>query len=218
MTVEDRIVQRLDQLIEKGDAVVATHKPNRPNMFGFTTLASGIFAEWRTQVQSFLTNLLGSDHVYVRNFQEEVQDGYRSHVHSGQGILRAVREDVLGGYLVDAKTLISAEVFTDFLQMAEHLSECGYKDPAASLCGAVLEDGLRRIAAKAAVKVRSREDLTSLNHKCADAGVFSRLVQRKIQVWTDVRNSADHGEFHNYAEQDVQDMLKGVGQFLADFL
>lgn len=218
MRVEDRIVQRIDQLIEKADAVLATHKPNPPNVIGFTTLASGIFAEWRTQVENFLTNLLGSDHVYVRNFQEKVQDGYPGHVQIGQGILRAVREDVLGGYLVNVKTLISAEVFTDFLQMAEHLLECGYKDPAASLCGAVLEDGLRRIAAKASVKVRSREDLTSLNHKCADAGVYSRLVQRKIQVWTDVRNSADHGEFHNYAEQDVQDMLKGVAQFLADFL
>jgi hypothetical protein len=58
----------------------------------------------------------------------------------GQSILRSVREDVEDGYLTDIRTLISAEVFTDFLEMAEHLDDNGYKDPTAYSTGAVLED------------------------------------------------------------------------------
>jgi hypothetical protein len=218
MPIEERIVSRLDELIEKGDEVLGTHKPNPPNVIGFPTLASGRFAEWQTQVESFLITLLGQEHVYVQNFRGRVQEGFRSHVHMGQGILRAVKEDILGGYVSDLKTLVSAEIFTDFLEMAEHLSEYGYKDPAASLCGAVLEDGLRRIASNAGIKLKSREDLSSLNHKCADAGVYNRLIQKKIQVWIDVRNSADHGQFDEYTAQDVEEMLKGVNQFLSDFV
>lgn len=218
MSIEDKIVSRIDELIEKGNKALATHKPNPPNVIGFTTLDSGAFAEWQTQVQNFLINLLEQNHVYVHNFREKVKDGYQSHVKIGQGILRAVKEDVLGGYLFNIKTLISAEVFTDFLEMSEHLLECGYKDPAASLCGAVLEDGLRRIALNARIKLKNKEDLTSLNHKCADVEVYNRLVQRKIQVWIDIRNNADHGKFNEYSEIDVQEMLKGVKNFLADFL
>ena len=136
----------------------------------------------------------------------------------GQEILTAVKEDILGGYLTDIKTLISAEVFSDFLEMAEHLLENGYKDPAASLCGAVLEDGLRKIATKKGIKVKSSDDLNSLNDKCANGGVYNRLMQKKIKVWIDIRNKAAHGKFNAYTEEDVQEMLKGVRDFLASYL
>ncbi len=198
--------------------MIATSKPNPPGVFGFPTLDPGPFSEWQAQVESFLINLLGQDHIYIQRFSERVGKGFPSAVKVGQGILRAVKEDATGGYLTDVVTLISAEIFTDFLDMAEHLFECGYKDPTASLCGAVLEDGLRRIAQKASVKLKSKEDLSSLNHKCADAGIYNRLIQKKIQVWVDIRNNADHGKFSEYSEQDVQDMLNGVRQFLGNHL
>lgn len=86
------------------------------------------------------------------------------------------------------------------------------------LAGAVLEDGLRRVAERSEVKVRTRDDLSALNQKCADAGLYNRLVQRKIQVWIDVRNRADHAEFHQYTTADVADMLRGVRDFLGERL
>ncbi len=139
-------------------------------------------------------------------------------IQGGLGILRAVKEDIKGGYLTDLRTLISAEVFTDFLKMAGHLYEAGYKDPAASLAGAVLEDGLRKIASVNEIKLKAREDLSSLNRKVADKNVYNRLVQKKVQVWTGVRNHADHGEFGEYSSQNVADMIRGIEKFLADYL
>lgn len=218
MPVEEGMVKRIDDLIEKGSAVIATYRPSPPRTVGFPTLNSGAFTEWRTQVLSFLANLLGPDHVYTQNFESKVRRRFASNVESGQGILRAVREDIQGGFLTDVKTLLSAQVFTDFLEMTEHLLDQGYKDPAASLCGAVLENGLRRIAANNNVKLKTRENLASLNQKCADAGIYNRLVQKKVQVWIEVRNNADHGGFGEYSEEDVDDMIQGVSQFLGDYL
>ena len=43
-------------------------------------------------------------------------------------------------------SLAQAEVFADFLDMAEHLLGEGYKDAAAVILGAVLEDTLRKLA------------------------------------------------------------------------
>lgn len=218
MPLEQKLLERVDQLISKGDGVLNTHRPLPPNVITSVTLASGAFAEFQTQSLSFLTNLLGNEHVYVQHFGAQVQKGSSDNVRKGQGILRAVRGDIAGGYLTDIRTLISAEVFTDFLGKAEHLHINGYKDPAASLTGAVLEDGLRKIADANSVKLKVREDLSSLNGKLVSAGVYNNLTRKKIQVWIDVRNNADHGNFGEYDAGDVADMLQGVETFLANHL
>jgi hypothetical protein len=214
----EELVNRADALITKGDGVIATYEPSPPGFIGFTTLDSGAFTQWQSQSLTFLINVLGPNHVYVTSFKENVEAGHESHVKAGQGILRALWEDIDQGYLFEIRTLVTAEVFTDFVEMAQHLLESGYKDPAASLTGAVLEDGLRKIAAKNNIKLKSREDLGSLNAKLADASVYTRLVQKKVAVWTDVRNHADHAQFAEYSESDVNEMLKGVTEFLSVYL
>jgi hypothetical protein len=216
--VDKRLLKRLDELIAKADAVLATHTPNPPNVIGFPTLDSGAFTEWQTQSLAFLVNLLGNDHVYVASFRDEVTQGFTGTVKSGKGILTAVREDVAGGYLTRLKTLVAAEVFSNFVEMGEHLLDAGYKDPAASLAGAVLEDGLRQIAAEQGIKLKAKEDIGSLNSKLAQVGTYSRLTQKKVQVWNDVRNHADHGEFDEYSASDVKDMLAGVTDFLDTYM
>jgi len=98
--------------------------------------------------------------------------------------------------------------------MAEHLISQGYKDASASLAGAVLEDGLRKICANNGIKLKSTEDISSLNQKLADASVYNRLTQKKVQVWNDIRNNADHGHFEGYTKDDVEEMIKGIKDFL----
>src|ERR1035441_7503301 len=51
------------------------------------------------------------------------------------GVLNALRTAYDSGYLATVADLIHAEVFADFLDMAEHLSSEGYKDPAAVVIG-----------------------------------------------------------------------------------
>jgi hypothetical protein len=218
VSVDERLIARLDELIEKADQVLATHKPNPPNWIGYPTLDSGRFAEWQTQSLAFLVNLLGDNHVYVASFREKVTEGHTTMVSAGKGILSAVREDVAGGYLTRLKALVAAEVFSEFMEMGEHLLNAGYKDPAASVTGAVLENGLREIATEHRVKLSAKEDLSSLNSKLAQAGIYNRLTQKKVQVWIGIRNHADHGEFDEYSESDVGEMLAGVTDFLGAHL
>ena len=219
MDTLQRLKARIERLLAKGSAVLATARPNPPNVIGFpTSVDTGAFAEWRTQSLSLLTNLLGAEHVYVASFEKEVKGSNTLSTEAGIGILKAVGEDLEDGYLTDMRTLVSAEVFTDFLAMVEHLLDHDYKDPAASLCGAVLEEGLRRIATNRGVNLRARDDLSALNQKLAAKGVYTRLVQRRLAVWTDVRNAAVHGKFTEYSKADVADMLTGVSSFLAQHL
>jgi hypothetical protein len=91
--------ERLEHLIVKGEAVIQTYQPSPPGAFGYATLGSGPFSEWRNQALACLTSLLGAEHVYVSNFERTVSKAIPSHVQSGNGILKATREDLLAGHL-----------------------------------------------------------------------------------------------------------------------
>jgi REase_DpnII-MboI len=95
----DKSIERLDQLITKGEAVLRTHRPHPPNVIGFPTLDSGAFTEWRTQALACLVSLLGEGHVYVENFKEQIKQRYQGTVSAGLGILKATKEDLAAGNL-----------------------------------------------------------------------------------------------------------------------
>ena len=120
------------------------------------------------------------------------------------------------------KGLVSAEVFSDFLSMAEHLLSEHYKDPAAVLAGSVLEEHLRQLCQRNSIPIEPiRSDGTSvplkadaLKAELAKAGIYTALDQKQITAWLDVRNKAAHGKYAEYSEAQVDLMLRGVGEFI----
>ena len=219
MRLDSRIRERVTALIEKGHLVIATHQPNAPDLIGFPTLNHQGYVNWQSQALAFLTNLLGSDHVYTQSFTENTKSsGYKESVHAGIGILQAVLEDIDQGLIETVRQLIAAEVFSDFFEQASYLLDNGYTIPAASLAGAVLENGLRSIANRTGVRLSTRDDLSALNQKLGNKTVYNRLVQKKVSVWIDVRNAADHGQFDVFEDNDVRDLIKGSKSLLADLL
>lgn len=162
----DRILERLDSLISMGGGVLATRRPLGQDIIGPDRVEDALFLQWRTSSLAFL-NTLPSEYVYLRQFEERCKGSLYQHAEDGLAILQAAREDIKGGYLQKVETLVSAKVFSDFLEMAEYLLDNGYKDPSASLIGAVLEDGLRRICISNGITLKTREDISSLNQKLA---------------------------------------------------
>jgi hypothetical protein len=177
-----------------------------------------LFLEWRAGALSFLKAVFGEDSTHFTEMRERCKHSWHSDAVEGQAIMKAASTDLKGGYLKRIEDLVSADVFSDFLEMAAYLLEQGYKDPAASLVGAVLEDGLRRIAKATNTTLKSREDISSLSKKLADGQIYNRMMQKQIEVWSEIRNNADHGHFDQYVSQDVKGMLDGVRSFLAQHL
>jgi hypothetical protein len=60
--------------------------------------------------------------------------------------------------------------------------------------------------------------IDSLNSELARAGVYDKLIQKRITVLADIRNNADHGHPEKFKPEDVDDMVKWVRRFLADYL
>ena len=134
------------------------------------------------------------------------------------GALRALRRDYDAGYLSKFQSLVRAEVFADFLEMAEHLLEQGYKDPCAVLVGGVLEDHLRSLCQSRGIPLQMSgkpKKADSMNNDLASAGVYSKLDQKNVTAWLDLRNKAAHGKYDEYNADQVRNLLVGVREFAA---
>jgi hypothetical protein len=225
----EKILERIDALIQKGENARSQRWIQGPSV-GITVLGGrhrtsrgkyvpdvepGPFHEWRTGALSLIESITRPDNVYSRSFQEHVNQVRVGDLECGIGILRALRADVENGYLLNYETLVVAELFVDFLDMAQYLLEHGYKDPAASLSGAVLGQGLRRICGTNDITVKTGDEISALNAKLADKDVYNRNMQAQIHAWKRIRNSAAHGRFEEYKAEEVDDMIKGVRRFLS---
>ncbi|MDD5703514.1 MAG: hypothetical protein PHU23_15875 [Dehalococcoidales bacterium] len=216
----NNLAGRADQLIELGQGVLKT-----------THCLSGESREWidtgkikgfRAASLSFIEMLYSREHSYYIEF-DKVTDGYHpEHVESGIEIIRSIRDEIAGGWLINVKGLITAEVFSDFFEMAEHLLSNGYKDAAAVLIGSTLEEHLRQLCIRnsieAIVKINGDDvakKADTLNAELAKANIYNKLDQKNVTAWLDLRNKAAHGKYDEYNREQVEIMLRGVSEFCA---
>jgi len=54
-----------------------------------------------------------------------------------------------------------------------------------------------------------------MNADLYKAGAYNLLTQKKITALAQVRNSAAHGQWDQFAVRDVEDMLNAVRSFMA---
>jgi hypothetical protein len=134
------------------------------------------------------------------------------------GTLDALRDAYEAGYIKRFAELVHAELFTDFQEMAEYLLNGGYKDPAAVIIGSVLEEHLRQLCTKNGIDVTvagKAKKAEQLNNDLAGASVYTKLDQKSVTSWLDLRNKAAHGKYTEYAREQVELLLMSVQNFLS---
>lgn len=211
MKTED-IKKRVDELITTAEQVLNTKLVSYEQ-----------FYEFRVATLSFLRNTFGTDHTFYVEFNENVTVAYPyDNTEVGRGILKAVKQEIDGGWLFTVKGLISAEIFSDFLEMAEYLLKEGYKDPAAVMTGSVLEEHIRQLCLRNSIPIETIKDgkpnpkkADSMNSELASASVYNKLDQKNITAWLDLRNKAAHGLYLEYTKEQVEIMYLGVTNFIS---
>ncbi|MCH8252040.1 MAG: hypothetical protein IID36_06270 [Planctomycetes bacterium] len=218
MKVDD-LVTRADQLLEMGASVVSTR---HSGTYGSEDVDWAQMKGFRAAALSFIERVYGATHSHFDEFKTVTEDNYVSSAEAGIAILQAIRSELAGGWLFTMKSLVVAEVFADFMSMAEHLLETHYKDAAAVICGSVLEEHLRQLCSKSNIPTEADKKgrsvprkADSLNADLAKNDVYSKLDQKSVTAWLDLRNSAAHGKYAEYDLDQARQMLHGVTQFMA---
>ena len=187
------------------------------------------FFNYRTKVLSLMELLRGNSR-HISELMEEIRlMQSAAYIDQLVGILSGLKDDYDSGMLMSLSAQIEASVMSDYLEQAEQLlganksGQYGHV-PAAVLTGAILEDSLRRLCDRQTPPLTSTKPngeykmLNALIDDLKKAGVFNELKAKQLRSWADIRNAAAHGQFDEFARSDVEQMLKGVQAFLADYM
>lgn len=136
-------------------------------------------------------------------------------------VLNALREDFAAGYATSVEELVHADVFGDFLEIADELLGKGYKDAAAVIGGSVLEEHLRKLASKSQLPTEDSNGrplkADTINADLAKASVYNKTEQKQVTAWLGLRNDAAHGHYDQYDQARVRLMLDGVTAFVVKY-
>jgi hypothetical protein len=209
-------VSQLDDILRRVTATVAMAGNHDVSDVGDATLI-----EFITLLASAVDRLAPRGSVYASSAKEIRSSGdlagYR--VKALIGVARALREDYAAGYVTSVEEILHADVFADFLEMADELLGKGYKDAAAVIAGTVLEEQLRKLAGRANLTVQDDQGkplkAERLNADLTKATVYNALDQKSVTAWLGLRNDAAHGHYERYDEQQVRLVIEGVRNFVA---
>ncbi|MEB2780771.1 hypothetical protein U3A58_10235 [Algoriphagus sp. C2-6-M1] len=213
-----KLLEKINFLLGKGQTITQNYLGERYERYA----PSILFSEFNSACLSFISNVIGAESVYYQQFKAEVRGSNYYYIESAIGILNAIKTEIESGWLISFKKLVEADVFCDFLEMAEYLMEENYKDPAAVMIGSVLEEHLRSLCVEKSIPIYDEgkekqvpKKASRLNDDLAKNGVYNKLTQKTVTSWLDLRNNAAHGKYEEYNINQVKLMYQGVFQFLS---
>ncbi len=140
------------------------------------------------------------------------------------GSLDALYLDLKQDYLKSISELIHGDIFSDYLDMSQHLLKEGYKDASAVIGGSTLEEHLRKLCEKNEIKIEvstSKEikpkKAELMNADLTKAGVYSKTQQKQVTAWLGIRNDSAHGHYEIYTTEEVKLMLLGLRGFFVNY-
>jgi len=178
-----------------------------------------------TRIIAVITRISGIDSEYYKQINDIITNTAIFYpigrLHRLIGVLIGLYQDLKAGYLKSFSELIHADVFSDYIEMAEYLLDEGYKDPAAVITGSTLEEHLRKLCIKNGIdieiassgKVRPKK-ADAMNSDLVKKTIYSKLEQKSVTAWLDLRNKAAHGKYSEYDDNQVKQLIIGVRDFI----
>ncbi len=137
-------------------------------------------------------------------------------------LLCNLRHDIEIGFIGKMSSLLQREIFIDYLDMARHLLDEGYKDASAVITGSTLESHLRQLCITHQIPIEEiRKDETKrpkkadvLNADLKKNGIYTLYDQKMITAQLDLRNNAAHGKYELYTDDQVANFIDWLTDFI----
>lgn len=207
---QEDIVQKFKRLLER--APMTAHE--------IETTRDGVVAYFEVKVSALnlIARTAGEASIYFRELVEMGGDSKLVNPSILRAIISAAMTDYQEGFMTDAKLIVSAEVFADFLVQAEVLLEHDYKDAAAVIIRAVLEDGLRRVCLSKGITVKDRAGIDDLALALTKQNLLTAVQKKEIDAKREIGNAAAHGRFSEFTKHDVIAFHEFVQRLLATLI
>ena len=220
------------QLIERIDLIIQEYLESPELIVNEEDISDSSYHYFISRFESNISLLLDNNKSYRKNFDLAKETRYtalknpssynRVRLNAVFNVVKALRKDLSQGNLKSISEIIHADLFANFTEMAEHLLEEGYRNPAAVIIGSVLEEHIRKLCIKNGEPLTyldKKGDLKpnnfeTLNVNLRKAEVYKLSDQQLLTGWYAVRNAAAHGKYSEYDEEKIKDMLEWVRDFI----
>ena len=178
------------------------------------------FHQWSVSALGLIRLVFGEDSPHHQILEEGIGQirslgPYDEYLYVTFGAFSGAKEDYEGGHLSRVRSLVVAEAGDDVLEQAEDLLSNGYKDPACILARVSLELALKDLCDREHIGHDKRD---KMNAELARAELYNKSMQKQITAWAGKGNDAAHGNWDQYTNDDVKDMIGGVRRFIAEHL
>ncbi len=184
----------------------------------FAALDRGHWQRWSTSVLNLLENAFGQS-VHYQNFRKIYDDSsglpLKKHLEAARGVFDAAKEDYEGGHVFSLEKAVSGEVFGDFVILAKRSLSEGFKDVAAVLACAALEDALKRYARAERLNV-DEADMQQVVNALKSEGLVSGAQKTLLDPMPKIRDFAMHANWNKITPESVRGIIGFVEQFLIE--
>jgi hypothetical protein len=216
MTIEERIRQQLQNLIEDG-RILTEGDPGQ-----LTT--GNACAGWLAAADHIVSMVCRqSTDPYRRSTSAIMKSGtgsnYAAHRAVGKmtALLKRLVSDVENGLIASVVSIAQADALDDLLDQAQDYHRKQHKEGAGILATAVFEDTVRRVA-RANDVAESGTKLDTLITALDQSDVITSIVAKRCRAAAGVRNDALHAQWDTVTLKDVESVLRLTRELLSDHL
>lgn len=239
--LDQKILNRFDELIAEASELISRmvehdeeYSRSNPRSFGGDY---GHKSEFRAVIVKVvnLVEILLDESEQKREITERIKGLVHSHFSKPEvlrdvlGTLQGLKDIYENGFLDTMEASIYASITSDYMNQVEAMLDPKDIDKfqlalAAAGCGMVLESALRRLCELQSPPVATLKSsgkkklLNALIQDLQKANAFNKLKGDQLRAYAKTRNYADHADHNEFTRNDVDDMVRGVRNFLADYL
>ena len=205
MNIEDRILNRIDRLLEKGlDRHTYTDGVSHVDAAEISLAATDIFS-----------TIYGASSPQV-DMVKEAQDREDTvaTAHHMHGYLREIRESITDGLIVNIQSEARGEALGDFLVLAREALDAEQKEVAAVLACAALEDVLKRCANDRGLNVQDK-NMNEVVNALKSEGIIRKNQGALLSAFVKLRNDAFHARWEAIDTATVNSLMAFTQDFLA---
>ncbi|HUP59772.1 MAG TPA: hypothetical protein VNA69_05080 [Thermoanaerobaculia bacterium] len=176
---------------------------------GALNIATSLYGSTSPQIKALmemhkLSTPLGYTNKRIQSFAESLD-----------AVLRNTAEEIELGLINSIATEAAGVVIGDLVALARTQLKAGYKDVAAVLASAALEDALKRKALELDLAVGNKT-LDAVMNALKSKGILGGAQGPIVASYVKLRNAAMHADWSRIAEADVSSLLGFLEPFLLE--
>ena len=210
--------KRSETYIEKLDELLS-RLPTIKKSWWSSTMGGGFkdtvgLESWYAEAIMTLRSIYGSGSVHYQRIILSYNERHMHALEKAEGLIVGTKANIEGGLLDDLRTRVLLDIKGDFLDNARALLEEGQKDPAAVLATIVLEDSLKRLAARAGISAAQDKEMSVVAALLLKEGIIEKSTNQAIQSFKNLRNAALHAQWHEVSAESVSLLLAFLPMFI----